>query len=446
MSWLYSPRKWVETQAGLQLFAGMMYKRKIKRTLPNGSIEEIPYIKAWETVDGQIKLKSGIDVRYASKPTVHQIQVGDTVESIAKKYNMSVEDAQLAFKNKKVGDMLTAVENIEANRTYELQELKKELAATTDRNTKLKIQDAINNVNDKYNDQVSEKGSITLDNNEFKFMKNRVHQVQNNMGGAYAKMDQPEMQRHLLFRFITFLKRYFTTMATHRWGFSGSIKNPRPRINHGLGDTQMGFYIQFGKTIAETFKHAGDNLKHLTPEEQVAMKKFFAEIALLAVSSFLMGALFGWDDEDEDRYAKLRAKSGAMPFFGTVEDPDRPFDLLGWTEVQALHLLMQVRAENEQFNLFTGGVQPYNVLLDIKSVALGPTTDSYMQIMDDAKKIITRDPKASYSRDVGSYRWQQQGGSKFLNHFAKTFGLTGTFLDGATAIQNFQAYHSTVKR
>ena len=444
-SWIYSPRKWVENQAGMQLFAGMMYKKKVDRVLPGGAIEEIDYINAWETVDGQIKLKEGIDVRYAAAPTVHQIQQGDSIESLSKKYNVPEDRITAFFKEKDVEGILADVDSIEANREYELTEFQDELKNTTDPAVQLKIQDRIDGINTKYDLEAEEQGSVTLDNTEFKFMKNRVHQVQNNMGGAYSRMDQPEMQRYLIFRFITYLRRYFTTMATNRWGFSGSIRDPKPRLNPGLGDAKMGFYIQFTKTLAQTVKHMGSNLAHLNPEEKQAALRFGSEVVFLLTSTLLMGLIFGWDDEDKGRYNKLRAKSGALPFLGVAEDPNRPFDLLGFTEVHSLHLLMQVRAENEQFNLFTGGLKHYNSLLDIKSVALGPTTDSYMQIFDDIKKIASGDDKASYSRDVGPYEWQQQGGSKFLNHMAKTFGLTGSSLDPALAIQNFQAYQSKVR-
>lgn len=64
---------------------------------------------------------------------------------------------------------------------------------------------------------------------------------------------------------------------------------------------------------------------------------------------------------------------------------------------------------------------------------------------DDVKKMVTGDPKAYYSRNVGPYDWQQKGGSKFMTHFAKTFGLTGSSLDGALAVQNFQSYQAKVR-
>jgi hypothetical protein len=448
MSWLYSPRKWVEIQAGLQLFAGMMHKKKVDMIMPDGTSKKIDYIDAWETVDGQIRLKAGVDVRYNNRQTVYSVDVNDTMQSIAKKHNMPVEEVEKSFKGESIESKVNAVASLEKARAEELAEVNLEMEANAaDPQTVTKLMDKVDAINKNYDAKVLDKGSITINNGEFKFMKNQMHQIQNNMGGAYAKFDQPEMQRHIWFRFISYMRRYFTTMATNRWGFSGKYNDPRPRLNPGLGDVQMGFYIQFGKTMVDTLRSGGANLPFLTADEKYAAIKFGSEVAMLLTTTMLMGVLFGWDPEDDERYAKLRAKSGALPFPGTADDPSRPdFDLLGFSEVQALHLLMQVRAENEQFNLLTGGIAQYNSLLDIKSVAFGPTTDSYVQMWDDAKKWATNDPKASYSRKVGPYEWQQQGGSKFLNHFAKTFGLTGSSLDPSLAVQNFQSFQSKVRR
>ena len=61
MSWLYSPRKFTEMEAGLQLFYAMMNKQTVKQTI-NGVTKEIPYSQAFELdKEGIMKLKDGID-------------------------------------------------------------------------------------------------------------------------------------------------------------------------------------------------------------------------------------------------------------------------------------------------------------------------------------------------------------------------------------------------
>jgi hypothetical protein len=208
----------------------------------------------------------------------------------------------------------------------------------------------------------------------------------------------------------------------------------------------MGFYIQFYKVVKEAIQTGGKNFAYLTASEKAGLLKMLAEVVMLGATTILMAAIFGWDPDDDERYQKLRAKSGAAGFPFAPGDPEREFDALGYMEVHALHMLMQVRGENEQFNLMFGGIKNYNSLLDVKSVAFGPTTDSYVQLWEDTKAIATGDPKAYYSRDVGPYQWQKKGGSKWMTHFAKTLGLTGSSLDPALAIQNFQTYQAKVRR
>jgi len=449
ISWLYSPRKWVENQAGIQLGAGMLYKKKVTRLLDDGSTEEIPYIEAFETVDNQIRLKDGIDIRYALNPTKIRVKEGDSYASIAKRYNIPESEIENVFGRVPIENVLENVDDIEQDRRDELADID-DISTITDPFEKIKLQDRIDAINRKYDKKLDTAGrnggSVEIQNSEFKFMKNRMQQVANNMGGAYAKFDQPEAQRYLAFRFISYLRRYFTTMATNRWGFSGSLWDAKPRLNPGLGDVQMGFYIQFSKTVIETIKTGGKNLPYMTAPEKAAALKFFTEVAMLMVTTMLMSVIFGFDPEDDERFSKLRAKSGALPFPLTSSDPDREFDGLSYMELHSLHMLMQVRGENEQFNLFTGGIKQYNSLLDIKSVAFGPTTDSYVQLYEDTKAIATGDPSAYYSRNVGPYQWQDKGGSKFMTHLAKTVGLTGSTLDPALAIQNFQTYQTKVRR
>jgi hypothetical protein len=438
MNWLFSFRKWVEIQANLQLFGGMMYKKMVTIQTEDGP-KEIPYMKAFETVDGQIRLKEGIDVRYGIEPIYHVLSSTDTVESIAQQYNIPVEEAQEVFENLDIEAKLEAVEELEFDREAELADVDLDKAEDDlEYNKLLEKQEAINN---KYDNLIREKGSVKIDNTEFKFMKNRIQQVVNNMGGAYNKFDQPEAQRYLAFRWVSFLRRYFTTMAVNRWGFRGPLWDPKPRLNPGMGEVHMGFYIQFAKTMLETITSLGSNLPHLQAYEKQAALKFAFEVTALILLTQLMGLLFGWDPEDDDRFKKLRAMSGALPGPGVEGKEGREFDAMGWLELHSLHLMMQVRAENEQFNLITGGTAPYTSLLSLKGIALGPTVESYQTIWGDLKGMYKDDPKAYYKRDVGPMAWQKKGDAKFYNHFMKMFGVTGKQYDPAKAIENFQSFY-----
>lgn len=60
LSWMTSFRKWTELNSTVSIFGAMMYHQTVERTV-NGRTERIPYMDAWETVDGQIRIKEGVD-------------------------------------------------------------------------------------------------------------------------------------------------------------------------------------------------------------------------------------------------------------------------------------------------------------------------------------------------------------------------------------------------
>ncbi len=183
----------------------------------------------------------------------------------------------------------------------------------------------------------------------------------------------------------------------------------------------------------------------MTPDEKRAFYRVTSEVGTLLAINALLPILFGWDPDDDDRYSKLRDKSGPLPF-PFVADTEADFHFGGFMENHALMLMMNVRAENEQFLPFPGlGLDDYTSLTDMKSIAFGPTTDTYVQVLDDMVKMAQGDERAYYKRRVGPYEWQQQESAKVWAHIAKTTGVTGSSIDPATAIKNFQSVQSKAK-
>jgi hypothetical protein len=360
-SWLTNFRKWVELQATFQIFGGMMYHKMIPQTQADGSIKEIPYIEAWETREGLIQLKAGIDPKWGI--------------------------------------------------TY------------------------------------SEDGKIQV-GEEFSRFKNTIHQVMNKLQGAYAKFDQPEAQRYLAFRFLSYLRRYFTTMVMNRFGFSGRFWDPQPRVNPGLGDIDTGYYITFLNMAKNTITSLGQDLMYMTADEKRAAIKVISEVGMLLAINLAMTLLFGWDPDDDDKYEKLRARSGALPFPFVPTDPKRPdFNGWGFLENHMLFLLMNVRAENEQFlPLPKIGLDDYTAMLDLKSIAFGPTVQTYQQLIDDAIDIMAGNERAKYTRDVGPYAWQKDDSHKIWAHIAGMLTFKGSSVDPAVGIKNFQSVQAMQRR
>jgi len=284
------------------------------------------------------------------------------------------------------------------------------------------------------------------DGEKFKQFRNTLHEVGRRLNGVYDKFNQPEAQRYLLYRFVSYLNRYFTSMFINRWGFRGSTKNPMPRYNIASGELAEGYYITMIKSLTRGLRSGGASLAAMTPEEKRAFLKVSAEVAGIVILSMLSQVLFGWDPDDDDRYEKLRAKSGPLPFPFVPEDPDRPFNGWGWFENHALNLFMQVRAENDQWIPLPGlGLDDYQKRVNVTSVAFGPTIQTYGDMVTDVYHMVMGDPSAYYKREIGPYSWQKEGGSKFWAHLAKSMGLTGSTLAPDKAIKDFQSIQARNK-
>ena len=100
-SWMYDPRRFMDVEASLQIFGGMMYFQKVEQKQPDGTVKQIDYIDAFELdTDRKLKLKDGIDPEWAPNPIEHTFADGETFESLAKKYNMTVDELQAKNKVK----------------------------------------------------------------------------------------------------------------------------------------------------------------------------------------------------------------------------------------------------------------------------------------------------------------------------------------------------------
>ena len=348
LGFLTNVRKWTELNATAGTFGAMLKKTLIERTMPDGTVEKISYDNAWEVVDGQIQLKSGIDKKW-------------------------------------------------------------------------------------------DKGGAAYNN----FIRN-LHGVVNNLNGAYASFDSPNANRYLLFRFIAYMKTYFTRMFMNRFQFRYDKGMILPRYDANLNDISMGYYVEFLNGIKKLLTSYKGNVNLMTPNEITAMKKTVTEVGmLLLISELIVAFLFDFDPDDEDKYEKLRQKSGPFPGL-FVADDEHPFKAPGWLSNHMLNLALQVRAENDSFIPYPRwGLQDYGNLLNMESVSLQATLDMYIKlftgITDYADYKLTGDQTALYKREVGPYYWQQEGGVKILNYAAKTLSLSGTTVEPVVAISGLQS-------
>lgn len=280
--------------------------------------------------------------------------------------------------------------------------------------------------------------------------KNEIQAVLRNNAGAYDRFNQPFVGRYMSYRLVAFLKKYFTSMVMDRVGtklkkIDGKVYS-LGRTQVGLGTTYEGYYWTLMRLLREIAMTGGKKFAFMLPAERRALVKTMTDLVRGYMVNLLVSFLFGWDPEDEERFAKLRAKSGPLPLpFISKDEKDADFNFGGWMSNHALNLFLQIQSEQQQFIPLPGyGMKDYIKMaeeLDASAV-FGPTLTSVGALAGDLVLMGTGNKYAYYQRTVGPYEWQQEGGLKFVNHLLKPIGITGTF---AQPIYGLKAFESAEK-
>ena len=277
---------------------------------------------------------------------------------------------------------------------------------------------------------------------KFKMYRNKIQAVSNNVNGAFGKFDYSQADRFFFYRQIMFLKRFFLRMLMSRFQFRGSILNPQARYDAGLNDTYLGYYIEAIRALKEGIATGGKSFSSLLPEEKQAFAKIIMEAGIIVGMSLIIAMIFGFDADDEDKYEKLRKKSGALPLnmgiFETVDDPEHPFRLGGYLSNSLLALTLKTRQEQMNWIPLPGvGLNNYLEMLTFKSLAVTQTAGNLVKLLGQTVDLVQGDDKAYYVRDVGPYSFQKEGSPKLFNTAFKFFGITGTQTSPVLATKNF---------
>jgi len=339
VSWVYSPRKYMEMEGGLQLFFSMMHHVKIQ--MADGG--KIDYAEAWELdKQGRMVLKAGADPSYGI--------------------------------------------------TY------------------------------------AEDGTTILGEN-FKKFQNRVHEKFKDLNGTFAKYEQPQAQLFFSYRLFAFMRRYFTSMFMNRFGIE--------RANHALETVRTGYYIEAVKSVAKMLTSFGQHAAQLAPSERRALLKASIDIIQIFAISAIAALLFGYDDDDDDKLPKLKAKSGALG-----EDD---FRLDGWLSNHALLLLLKTQQENQSFIPLPGfGLNNYLDFTSSTSIAFGPTITSGAKLLNLLAKhaLPGDDEDLYYTRDMGPYPWQKEGEAKIWTTLGNMGGFSGSQTSPVKGLALNEMYNS----
>jgi hypothetical protein len=386
-SWMYDFRKFGEFEAALQLFGGFMHHKYIDQTLSDGTVIPIRYIDAWELdEDGVMTLKKGIDPEWGNRQVYHTYIQGETLEQIANKYYITVEDLKAKNEIKDVKDLETGTELVIA------------------------------------------KGV------KFKRFKNQFQTVSRQLYGNYDQFGQPEGNMYLAYRMFFFMRKWATTGFVKRFGMSTKKGNwGGKRYDWGLGQPTRGYYITSFIAGYKLIKSWGNYYNYMDEQDKADVRRMVSEgftTLFLALAALL---IFAYDDDDEDRFEKMREASG--PLF----TPD--FKLRGYMTNHMLFLLLGVQQETSTYMPIPGlGLDEYSKFMSVTSPAFNSTIKIYMKIFEDIVNMIIMNDSAYYKRDVGPYSWQDEGSAKIITHTLNAFGFSGKTGDPETLIENMEKY------
>jgi LysM repeat protein len=395
--WMYNIRKNLEMEAALQLFGAFLNAQKVEQKLSNGKTITISYKDAWQTNKdtGIAELKPGVDPAWNNKTVTHEFQRGQTLEQIADMYGVTVD---------------------------ELKERNKVVNA-------LEFEDG--------------QEVIIAKSEKFKQFRNRFQGVSHKLYGSYDDFAQSEGNMYLPYRMFTFMRKWFIPMFTNRLGASVEIEDGKwwkPKFNKRYdwmtGTTTRGFYLNAFMSMTELIKSKGKYWAYMPEDQKRDLIRTLTESLFIITAGLLTSMLFGYDPDDEDRFKKIRERSGA---FGTDD-----FKTWGFMQNHMLLLLLGVQAETSAFiplPTIAGvslGADDYLKMLSTTTSAFGNTIGLYAKMFEDLFRLLGDNDKAYYSRKEGEYWWQQEGVPKIYGRLLKSVGITGSTGDVTQALEGLE--------
>jgi hypothetical protein len=381
-AWMYSDRKLTEVQGALEIGFSLMDWQMVNQIQPDGTVTPIRYVDAFEIgADGIATLKEGIDPEWGMNYTDHTVAAGETLESIAKKYNITTEE--LLKKNK-----------LDKSSTLE-----------------------------------EGKSLIISRNSKFNMMKLRMASANKKLNGSVAAIDSPMAEKNLFYDVISFSRKFGTGMFLSRFQMDTSKENFGGAVwDWDLDEATKGKYVTFlqnGYKLITDFKNYRSIM---TPEEKSAFNEIVMEGMLLFFSTLAITLLFGFKEEDEDRFQKLK-------------DREERYGKAGWLANHMLYQIIMVQKENSTMIPLPGmGAADWLDFTKTSNIVVGPTLELYQKILVDLGYIVTGSDKALYKQEVGPYSWQQEGKYKLWNHLGSIFGLSGKNLSPYWAIKKNEIF------
>jgi hypothetical protein len=206
----------------------------------------------------------------------------------------------------------------------------------------------------------------------------RMNKVNEFNQGAYSDESQPEVARYTLGKLFLFMRKFFIPGIMNRFS--------KERFNYAMGEYKGGYWRPFFEAARQAAKgniKSVEDLKTIyTHQELRMMMRMFSEVGFVALLGLLIAAT-GFDDDDEDKYEKLREKS--------------------WIHNFLLYQIMMIKSETETFIPFPGmGVNEAVRLLGTPTIAF-TTFRRWVKVGQDFLWWVSGEPDAYYQQDSGIY-------------------------------------------
>lgn len=217
--------------------------------------------------------------------------------------------------------------------------------------------------------------------------------------------NQTLAQRFTVWQSIEFFKKFFITMFRRRFFFK--------RDNIVLGEME-GMYITTFKWMVRLFQGFLDGTNYnqaMTPTEKRNLAAARDEMLLAIATLFIITYLFGFDDDDKDKYKKLKDNSwlenmALLIAINTKRETDSLVPL-PWISIQNS---VYPPVLNETYNFITSPFVGFTVVQEGR------------KMLDSLFMLATGDDKAYYDRDMPAYLIEE-GDSKFNHYLWKVIQL-----------------------
>lgn len=253
---------------------------------------------------------------------------------------------------------------------------------------------------------------MTEDNREaIELIKRKTDALIRDVNGNYAKLDKTLAEKYWIGRAVFFMKKYMVTFVMARWGERRfSVEHGRFVEGYHRTFTRMAWESK-GRDLLRVLPFTDQT--HLTPEEKYANRQVQIELLLITMMYAAVSLIFGYDDDDKERFQKLRKNN--------------------WVENEMLYILLKSRAEAETF------VVPFG-LDDIRKQRDGMFRELFPMV-DNIWKMTVRDINyipPGLERYDKKGRGYDKGDIKLVHDLYKLIGVSTPKYDPVGAIQNME--------